>query len=126
MTVRRWIAGAALTLLLGVGPLGVSAQAAPSGDTLRTDTRCLLALSAAVGTTKDEGEKYYYALGGMYFLGRIQAVSPDLDLAKAMRAEADTFSPAVAKTVTAECIDTLKARAREMIAVGEQLQDLSK
>ena len=100
-----------------VVPLSTAAQA---------DVRCFMLYSIAVhtaATAKDDKTQAAASLGVMYFVGKLAVDSPGLDLAAAVRQEADAMSKNPhAKEIGEACDTELAKRGQELRDMGQQMQ----
>jgi hypothetical protein len=93
---------------------------------VQRDVQCFILYSIAVdtaATAKDDKTQAAASLGVMYFVGKLAVEAPGLNLAGAVRQEADTMSGNPrAKEIGANCDIEFMKRAQELRDVGQQLQ----
>ena len=95
-------------------------------DAVKQDVRCFMLYAIAVDDAQDEKIKAGTSLGLMYFFAKIKLEAPALSLAAAVRQEAAAMegNPTV-KDIGAACDTEFQARARELIDLGQELQQLA-
>ncbi len=98
------------------------AQLSPSSQ-VTSDIQCFMLYSVGVGTATDDNSRTAGSLGVMYFIGKLQAEAPGLDLVAAVREQAQTFenNPRL-KEIGAACDAEFHKRGEELIEVGKELQ----
>jgi len=105
--------------------LGVLAAAAPAPalavDATTSDLRCLLALSAAEDAADGQMKPAMMA-GVVYYLGRLDGRTPDLDLEAKAAAELKAMSIQDLSDETVRCGAALFARGKAIEAIGEKLR----
>lgn len=121
--MRRAVLWAFVSLLA----ISMPAQSAvPLSGAVQRDVQCFMLYSIAVDTAvkaKDEKTQEAASLGVMYFVGKLAVESPGLNLADAIRQEADgmTGNPR-AKEIGAACDTEFAKRAQQLLDIGQQLQ----
>ena len=107
-------------LALAIAPL-LLAAALPANPETSKDVRCFVAMAAAAGSG-DKTVSLGGAIGGQYFLGRIDGRSPGLDLASAIEAEASSLTDADLKALMTSCGQLMQDRGTAVKTIGEQMQ----
>ena len=117
-----------LLLIAGLSAAtATSAGAAPAttlSPAIKQDVQCFVLYSVAAGNVTDEKQRTAAIAGTWYFLGRIDAKSPGLDLEQAMRQEIDAMqgNETQAKAVGTACDAQFSKRGGELTSLGERLQ----
>jgi hypothetical protein len=122
--MARLILMAALSALATAAP--AQSAAVSLSPSAQKDVQCFLLYAAAVGAaakTNNQNTKEAASLGLMYFLGKLQAGAPGLNLLDAVRQQAKVMdgSPS-AKEIGTACDAEFTARGAELKALGGQLQ----
>ncbi len=101
-------------------PLAVALTPATQGD-----VQCLVLFLVATGAASDEETKVGGTAGTMYFLGKIRSAAPTLDLTAAVHQELVSLqrNPAT-EAVGERCDAEIGQRGRELIELGEDLQNI--
>jgi hypothetical protein len=104
-------------------PSRSSAQVAMS-PAVTQDVQCFLLYAVAIDDAKtDEKAQHGASLGLMYFVGKLAVEAPGLDLASAARQVAVGLQGnEQAKTVGAACDSEFSDRGKQLMDVGNQLQ----
>jgi len=82
------------------------------------DLRCMLVASRLSQST-DAQTKNISSLMVFYYLGRLDARRPGLNLGAALQAEARTIVPTEMNPVVQKCVSTLEARGKVLEALGK-------
>jgi hypothetical protein len=99
-------------------------SAVPLSPAAQHDVQCFMLYSIAVDTAvtaKDDKTQAAASLGVMYFVGKLAVEAPGLDLASAVRQEADGMdaNPHV-KEIGVACDTEFAKRAEELRDIGRQ------
>lgn len=111
-----------IAVLAGALLLPATAQADKSDD-MQADIRCMLAMYA---TSRNPQLAQGAGVALLYFAGRIEGREPGLDLAEAMRKEAQRMSPSDYSFNARRCGDEVKAKGELLRAAGQSLQQQNK
>lgn len=116
---------AAFATVAAASPAG-AAPRVPLSPSVQKDVQCFVLFAAAAdsaGKAKDEAARAATSMGVMYYLGKLQAGAPGLNLVAAVRQEADGFAgnPHM-KDIGAACDDEFQKRGQELVDFGKQLQ----
>ena len=112
------VAAATAVLALLTAATGARAQSkAPDAE----DLQCLV-VTFIMADSKDEGTKTAGALGAFYFLGKLQAKTPNADLDKPILDLAPKLTAETIKTFGERCGAELKAESQAINALSERLQ----
>jgi hypothetical protein len=95
------------------------------GAQTKDDIHCLLAAASLAGS-KDSKIKQAGGAGALYYLGRLDGRTPDLDIEAAVAAEAEAFARADQGQLLKKCGATLSQRGDHLIAVGKALEQRAK
>jgi hypothetical protein len=112
-------------LFLGASLAGPSSAVTDAmSPAVRADVQCALLLATAVGNAK-ESEQQAPMLGMFFFLGKLKAEAPALNLEAAFKQEfaALAGNPAAEK-VGERCDAEIQKQSKDMIALGTALQSL--
>jgi hypothetical protein len=114
-------------LLAASAILGASAPASAQvamSPAVKQDVQCFLLYAVAIDDSKnDEKAQHGSSLAVMYFVGKLAVEAPSLDLAAAARQVATELEEnAHAKEVGAACDSEFADRGKQLIDVGNQLQ----
>jgi hypothetical protein len=104
---------------LAAWTLASGASAAELGAT--DDLRCMAVGLALAGNANPE-VKNAGTLASMYYLGRLDAHTPSVDLEAGLKQELMRMSPQDLKTEAARCGEELKARGKAVTEIGQRLQ----
>lgn len=97
-----------------------AAPAAPTPPAIKPDLQCFILYTVAAGTEKDEKRVASAIAGTWYFIGRIDAIAPGLDLGQAMRAEiADLEHNPKTEAIGAACDAQFAKRGSDMTNLGK-------
>lgn len=107
-------------LLLAAAPLLVAAGPAMDAET-RKDLRCFIAVSA-MSDQADEKSASSVAIVAQYFLGRIDARAPRLNLEEAIATEAKLITDADFKALVTSCSQTVMQRGNQIMEIGKRLE----
>ena len=115
----------ALLLVAASGLLSSVASAQqPLSAQVTSDVRCFMLYAVGVATATEDKNRTAATLGTLYFVGKLQAEAPGLDLVTAVRAEAQTFeSNPKLKEIGAACDAEFQKRGQELLEVGKELQE---
>jgi hypothetical protein len=104
-------------------PSRSSAQVTMS-PAVKQDVQCFLLYAVAIeGAKDDEKAQHGASLAVMYFVGKLAAEAPGLDLAAAAReVAAGLEGNGHAKEIGAACDSEFSDRGKQLIDVGNQLQ----
>ena len=112
--VRRGL----LALVLFLFPLvGARAQGA---DATAADIRCLIT-SLSLGNSNNDTIKTAGFLASLYYLGRLDGATPNLDLEARMIAEIDKMTPEQLRSEAARCGGAMQTRASAFSDIGNHL-----
>jgi hypothetical protein len=101
--------------------LAVPAAAAAQDDAAKSnDVRCVAAFSVLLQT--NPALKDAASVGIFYYVGRLDAQDPKLDLAAAIRHQAERMAPSDYATEAQRCGAVLKQRNEALKSVGETLK----
>lgn len=90
-------------------PILLSA-AAPSTDAdTSVDLRCVVAMGSSMDTKNEQAKQLAFATM-LYFLGRIDGRTPELDMKARYESEAKGMNPKEAKTFVDSCLDKVRKR----------------
>jgi hypothetical protein len=115
--MKPWLPLAASILLVGAAP--------PTDAVTKGNLRCFIALTV-LADTDDPAVKQAAAAGTLYFLGRLDGRSPNLDIETAVAAEMRGMTEAEIRSLLKSCGDTIKGRGDYLIAIGKALEKLDK
>jgi hypothetical protein len=90
--------------------------AAPVAD--QPDLKCLIIAMAAIESGRADAQQPG-VLGAIYYLGRLDARTPGLDLRSAIAAEEATLKPETMGAEAARCAAELKSRSAAIRALGD-------
>lgn len=110
MFARTIVIAAALSALVN------QASAAPAAAN-RTDLQCML-VASALGKNKEPEARGLSNIMVFYYLGRLDARTPGVDLGPALRAEVQKTPPQELQIQAQKCVETMKARAGALQALG--------
>jgi hypothetical protein len=99
----------------------LAAAPALAQDATKSDMRCLLALSAAADVADGQMKPAMMA-GVVYYLGRLDGRTPDLDLEAKAAAELKAMSIQDLSDETVRCGAALIARGKALEGIGERLR----
>jgi hypothetical protein len=107
----------------------VVAVPVPMSLPVKHDVQCFLLYAVAVDnadTAKDDKVKQGSSLAVMYFFAKLKVEAPALDLAQAVRQEANSFeTDPNLKETGAACDSEFQKRGNELINLGNELQRLA-
>lgn len=103
----------ALLSLVGTG----FAQAQEARD---ADLRCM-AVMAKLNQLQDPKHQLESLIGGYYFLGRLQAVAPELQLGSSTADAYGKMSPAEFLSETQRCEQEMRANGHAMVEIGNAM-----
>lgn len=84
--------------------------AAPSPDADTTvDVRCVVAMGSAMDTKNEQAKQLAFATM-LYFLGRIDGRTPELDMEARYESEAKRMNPKDSKAFVDSCLDKVQKR----------------
>lgn len=116
----------AFAFMLTAGPAAQAAMPPLTPPRLDNgDLRCLI-VTAKTASTLSAEEQALWQVGVVYFWGRIDGQSPDLDFKAALFAEMEAMTPDKFDAEMKRCGDELKARAAVMKDISAALQDYGK
>lgn len=123
--MRRYLSLAAPAILVFTGP---AQSMAPSlSAPVKNDVECFMLYAMGVDLAKDDQARQAASLGTMYFVGKLQVGAPGLDLAEAVRREAEAIQTNPnAKDIGAACDAEVQKRGKELIDLGQQLQNIAR
>ena len=94
--------------------------AAPAMDAeTKKDVRCFTALAVLASSPDEMGAA---AIVAQYYLGRIDARMPRLDLEEAIASEADSMTAAEVNSLIISCSKTVAARGNDLMVIGKNLE----
>lgn len=100
-----------------------AAAAAQVPPAIKPDLQCFILYTIAAGTEKDEKRLASAIAGTWYFIGRIDAVAPGLDLGQAMRAEIAALEhDPKTEAIGATCDARFAKRGSDMTNLGTVFQ----
>ena len=115
-----------LLISLAAAAAASPAQAAPAksiAPAVKQDLQCFVLYTVAAGNEKDEKKVAGIIAGTWYFLGRIDAKAPGIDLEKVMRQEIPAMqADPRTKEIGAACDAQFSKRGADLIAMGQSLQ----
>jgi hypothetical protein len=94
-------------------PILLSAAAPPPDADTKADVRCLVAMGSAMDTEQPQAKQLAFSTM-LYFLGRIDGRTPELDIEARYSSEAKEMNPKDAKAFVDSCI----AKVQQRIAKG--------
>ena len=101
---------------------GVS-NAASLSPAISKDVQCFLLFSVGIDQSKDEEAKQVAATAVTYYLGRLNAAAPDLDIAQAVLDEATALEKnPLAGKIGAACDAEFAKRGEELTRIGKSLE----
>ena len=107
-------------LAASAAPRANAAPAAPTPPAVKQDLQCFVLYTVAAGTEKDEKRQASAVAGTWYYIGRIDAAAPGLDLGQAMRAEiADLQHNPKTEAIGAACDARFAKRGSDMTNLGK-------
>lgn len=98
---------------------------AQAQDTTRRDVRCLAVTAAAAGTVKDPEMVTLAASASLYFLGRLEGRTPDVDWLGRAVDEFDLMSSDEAEASIRACGELMQQKGEELEARGAELTNRS-
>ena len=108
--------------LLTASLLWSTAAAAQPRETIAEDMRCLAISLALAGDHNATAEQRNGAtMSSLYFLGRVNARQPDLNLTSALGREASSLTQADVTASRSRCGQIMQTRARELTAAADHL-----
>jgi hypothetical protein len=110
--------GGACAAALAVALLATGARAE---DATSSDLRCVIALAAAAQSADDQVKPAMIA-GVIYFLGKLDGRTPQLDLGARADAERKTMSVKDFNDEIARCGAALVARTKAVAEIGQKLR----
>jgi hypothetical protein len=114
---------AASAALFAATPVTAAPVASPAPAVERY-TQCLLLYLAAAGDGKDEKVQQAAIVGSWYFLGKLDATAPGLDLVQALREKVAALQvDPRADEIGAACDTELSTRGTQLLDIGKQLKD---
>lgn len=123
--MRRFLplaTSAVLGLAVPAQSMGISLSAP-----VKHDVQCFMLYAMGVDLAKDDKARQAASLGTMYFVGKLQVGAPGLDLAEAVRQEAEAFQTNPnAKDIGTACDAEVQKRGNELIDLGQQLQSTAR
>jgi hypothetical protein len=102
-----------LTVLVGTASIAEAKEASDSA----ADLRCL-AIMAKINQLSDTRHQLESYIGGYYYLGRVTAAKPDLDLPSATAEAFGRMSAAEFLTETGRCEKEMQDRGKTMSGIG--------
>lgn len=113
-------------LRLGAALLSLAALSSPAagqgGDAVEADLRCLVVGYALSGSAEEKHQSAAVPFS-VYYLGRLDARSPPVDLEKRLGDLAATMTSDDIKTEAARCGADFQRRGSALQAIGKALQD---
>lgn len=113
-------------LLAGLVPIiaatpAQSAQPAALSAAAEKDAQCFVLYMAAVGGAKDDHDKQGAVAGTWYFLGKLEASAPGVDLVHTIQHEADVIQGSShAHEIGAACDSEFQSKGAQLMDVGQQ------
>jgi hypothetical protein len=118
MRYRHFIFGLAAAAAAATGNAAPPSSLSPA---VKRDLQCFVLYTLAAGTEKDEKKLTGVIAGTWYFLGRIDAIAPGIDLDSAMHAElAEMHSNPKTKEIGAACDAQFSKRGSDLVDLGNQ------
>ena len=116
----RYLSAVAASAAIVASP-GPAQATQVSSPAVARDVQCFILYAAAAGSTSGD-EQTPGLLGTAYFVGKLKAEAPDLDLLAAARGAVDSLqSNPQAKAIGASCDEEIARFSEEMSRVGAQL-----
>jgi len=107
-------------LLAALLALGGTAANAEAPSTTSHDAQCLL-ISGVLASKQDPKIRTAGMMGSMFFLGKLLAVDPNLDLTATLKKEYDVMTPPAIIALQPKCNAELEARSRQLGTAGDTL-----
>jgi hypothetical protein len=104
-------------LLLAFTTVGVIPPAAADSGAMEADLRCM-AVMAKINQLPDQKHQLESLIGGYYFLGRLQAVAPELNLGESTAAAYNRMSAADFLSETTRCEQEMRTNGHAMAEIG--------
>ncbi|MEQ1494336.1 MAG: hypothetical protein ABL912_01060 [Novosphingobium sp.] len=100
--------------------LAMAVVAAPIGPELESDLRCLATFSVMAGMNKDPANDTILALGGYYYVGKIEVRGPGIDLGKELnRIWSSSGYDKQYRADFDRCIVEVQSWGKKLIKIGE-------
>ena len=106
----------ALAVLLAVAPANAAYAQAAQAD----DLRCLLAMGA-MQSNADQNLKSAGMMGSLYFLGKIAAAQPDIDLGGQLASEAAKLKGQPAQPLFQRCLQEFNTWSQQLVALSARV-----
>ena len=101
--------------------LAMPAAAQPLSPETAHEVQCFIAASSLVGNP-DKNTSTIGLMGSFYFAGEVFGSDPHIDLAAAVKAEAQGLTDERVKALLTQCGAEMTDRGKEITAAGQQLQ----
>ena len=109
----KWI----LIPVLAAGLLAVPARA----DDTDNDVECV-AIGLSMAASQDALMRSSGGMVALYYLGRLDGRTPDLELEDRLKSAVNTLGPNEFRLAATRCSEGLKARGESLTAIGKDLQ----
>ena len=106
--------------LVAAGLLAGTMAAAQAQDTKDADLRCM-AVMAKINQLSDPNHQIESLIGGYYFLGRLQAMAPELKLGTGTADAYARMSPAEFISETQRCEQEMRTNGHAMVEIGNAM-----
>ena len=117
----RWRTGLAAAIALA----GAALPAAAQDDAAGKDLRCMI-ITMSLMSSNDPTQQQQGLMGTLYYVGRLDGRTPDLDLEARLRGEVAQLTPQVMAAEAQRCSAQLIARGKALQDIGAHLKDLAK
>ena len=120
--MRHFLFTIGLTALATTTASAVPASSLPAAA--KQDMECFVLYTIAAGKETDEKRKTGAIAGTWYFLGRLDAAAPGLDLESAMRTGiTDLQSNPKAREIGDACDEQFTKRGSDLVSAGKKIQE---
>ena len=104
--------------------VALAGGAARAQSTLDSDIKCMV-VGGALNQSQDPKARTVSTLMIFYFLGRIDARDPNLDLASALKTRMQSLKPADLQVEARRCSDQMNTRSQALQAVSAKLNGVT-
>lgn len=104
--------------------VSLAGSVAHAQTTLDSDIKCMV-VGGALNQSQDPKARTVSTLMIFYFLGRIDARDPNLDLATALKTRMQTLKPADLQVEARRCSDQMNTRSQALQAVSAKLNGVT-
>jgi hypothetical protein len=106
-------------------------QSDSTDATTTRDVRCAVVFLQSLAAmqpsaTKDDAKMNAVLAGAMYWLGRLDGRTPNLDLEHRLIAEEDSMTPEIRQAEAERCGAELAARGKMMTEIGDDMSKMGK